>query len=122
MRAFNIYYFLFLAVFMLAAKPFVGFHAIKKIKEGKPLGICVKAFTKRKIEYVEDSAFDASTFQKRLATPVLPLIILFTFLLNFFFPPSFKKLRQVTTGYLSALHLSIFPTLHRELLSGKLII
>ncbi|MFA6086937.1 hypothetical protein [Mucilaginibacter sp.] len=115
-------YFLFFAVFMLAAKPFLGFLVIKKIKDGKPIGICIKAFTKRKIEYVQDSAFDASAVQKRLANPLLPLTILFSFFLTTLFPSISGKLRQITTGFLSALHLSLFPPLHRYLLSGKLII
>ncbi|MCQ6959124.1 hypothetical protein [Mucilaginibacter aquariorum] len=115
-------YLLFFAVFMLAAKPFLGFLAVKKIKDGKPIGICIKAFTKRKIEYVQDSAFDVSAVQKRLANPLLPLTILFTFFINAFFPSIFGKLRQITIGFLSTIHLSLFPPLHRYLLSGILII
>jgi hypothetical protein len=91
MRAINIYYFLFLAAFMLAAKPFVGFHLVKNLKEGKPIGICIKAFTKRKQEYVEDSSFDVLTIQKRLANPLLVLTVLFSFLLNALFPSLFRK-------------------------------
>ena len=118
----KIHYFLFLAVIMLAAKPFVGFHAIKKIQSEKPIGICVKAFTKRKQEYVEDSSFDVSTIQKRLANPVLALTILFSGLLNVLFPLLFKKIGQVTSGLLNAIYLSLFPPLPRYLLSGKMII
>lgn len=122
MRALKIHYFLFLAVFMLAAKPFVGFNAVKQITRGKTPGIFVKAFTKRKQEYVEDGAFDVSTIQKRLANPLLALTALFSFVLSILFPFFFKKASQVTAGLLNAIHLSLFPPRDRYLLSGKLII
>lgn len=122
MRALKVHYFLFLAVFMLAAKPFVGFSAVKLIGKGKIPGVFVKAFTKRKQEYVEDSTFDISAIQKRLANPLLASTVLFSFLLNFIFPPIFRKDREITAGVLSDIHLSLFPPQHRYLLSGKLII
>jgi hypothetical protein len=122
MRALKVHYFLFLAVFMLAAKPFIGFNAITHIERGKMPGVFVKAFTKRKLEYVEDSAFDASTIQKRLANPLLALTVLFSFVLNILFPFVLKKVGQVTAGLLNAIHLSLFPPRDRYLLLGKLII
>ena len=63
MRALKVHYFLFLAVFMLAAKPFVGFNAVRLFATSKKPGIVVKAFTKRKQEYVEDSPFDIFAIQ-----------------------------------------------------------
>ncbi|MES2277383.1 MAG: hypothetical protein V4592_15265 [Bacteroidota bacterium] len=122
MRTLTFYHFLFLAVFMLAAKPFIGFNAVKQIAKGKPPGIIVKAFTKRKQEYVEDSAFDISTIQKQLAHPLLVLTVLFSVLLDLLFPSKFRKFRQVTAGILSEIYLSLSPPLHRYLLAGKLII
>ncbi|SDF22679.1 hypothetical protein SAMN05216464_114143 [Mucilaginibacter pineti] len=122
MQALKFHYFLFLAVLMLAAKPFVGFHAIKQIESGKAPEILVKSFTKRKQEYVEDSVFDITTIQKQLANPLLELTVLFSFLLNTLFPSIFRKAKNVTAGILSDLRLSLFPPLHRYLLSGKLII
>jgi hypothetical protein len=122
MHRLKVHYFLFLAVFMLAAKPFIGFSAVKHIAEHKIPGVFVKAFTKRKQEYVEGSSFDISTINKRLADPLLALTVLFSALLNIFFPSIFRKARQVTAGFLSDIHLSLFPPLHRYLLSGKLII
>jgi hypothetical protein len=113
---------MFLAVFMLAAKPFIGFSAVKHFAEHKIPGIFVKAFTKRKQEYVEGSSFDVSTIHKRLANPLLALTVLFSALLNIFFPSLFRKTRQVTSGLLSDIHLSLFPPIHRYLLSGKLTI
>lgn len=122
MRALKVHYFLFLAVFMLAAKPFVGFHAVKRMQQGKTARIFVKAFTKRKQEYVEDSAYNVLTVQKRLADPLLPLTVLFSFLLSTLFPSLFKRLQQITTGFLSAICLSLCPPIHRYLLLGKLTI
>jgi hypothetical protein len=122
MRALKIHYFLFLAVCMLVAKPFVGFSVLKHIPISKTPGIVVKAFTKRKQEYVEDSDFDVLAIQKRLADPILALTVLFSVLLNTLFPFLFRKVKQLTAGVLNAIHLSLFPPLHRYLLSGKLII
>lgn len=122
MRSLKVHYFLFIAVFMLAAKPFVGFNALEKLQKEKLSGIFVKAFTKRKQEYVEDSTFDISTIQKRLANPGLALTILFSFLLNTLFPSIFRKTRKITAGILSHIHLNLYPPLHRYLLSGKLVI
>lgn len=113
---------MFLAVFMLATKPFVGFQAVKNIQVGKPAAICVKAFTKRKLEYVEDSPFDVLTVQKRLANPLLALNVLFTALLNTLFPSFQSDARRVTNGFLLNIRLSLSPLLHRYLLSGKLVI
>lgn len=122
MRTPRVHFFLFLAVIMLAAKPFVGFSAVKLLATRKTTSIVVKAFTKRKQEYVEDSAFDVSTIQKRLANPLLPITVLFSFLLNSLFPSIFQKAGAVTSGILSGIHLSLFPPPHRYLLSGKLVI
>ncbi|MCC8425560.1 hypothetical protein [Mucilaginibacter sp. UR6-11] len=122
MRVLKIHYFLFLAVFMLAAKPFVGFNALKQLTDYKAPQIFLKAFTKRKLEYVEDSAFDISAVQKRLADPLLPLTLLFSFLLKSLFPFLFRKVKEITAGILADIHLSLSPPLHRYLLSGKLII
>jgi len=107
---------------MLAAKPFIGFNAVRHLAKDKIPGIFVKAFTKRKQEYVADSPFDVSTIQKRLANPLLSLTVLFSFALNILFPFVFKKASQVTAGLLSAIHLSLFPPNDRYLLSGQLII
>lgn len=123
MRGLKVHYFLFLAVFMLAAKPFIGFDAIKQISRSKvPAGVVVKAFTKRKQEYVENSVYDISAIQKQLADPLLALTVLFSVLLNTLFPSIFRKARQVTAGFLLDIHLGLFPPLHRYLFSGQLII
>jgi DNA-binding Xre family transcriptional regulator len=122
MRALKIHYFLFIAVFMLAAKPFVGFNALEKLQKRKLPGIYVKAFTKRKQEYVEDSDFDVLTIQKRLSKPRLALLVLISYLLNTLFPSIFRKVKQVTASVLLGICLNLFPPLHRYLLSGKLVI
>lgn len=75
MRASKIHYFLFVAVCMLAAKPFVGFHAIEKHREVSLPTICVKAFTKRKLEYVAGSQFDVNSMQKQLAVRALGSLV-----------------------------------------------
>ena len=115
-------HFLFLAVFMLAVKPFVGFNAFKGIEQGKTPRLFVKSFTKRKQEYIEDSDLDMSTVQKRFADPFVGLTLLFSFLLNTLFPSIFRKPQSVIAGILVNNHLSLFPPQPRYLLSGKLII
>ena len=122
MRALKIHYFLFLAVFMLAVKPFVGFNAVRLIAKNKNHGILVKAFTKRKQEYVEDSTFDVLTVHKQLANPLFALTVLFSFFLSTLFPSIFRKVKKVTAGIISDIHLSLFPPQHRYLLAGQLII
>jgi hypothetical protein len=120
MRALKIHYFLFFAVLMLAAKPFVGFSVSKHIKSGSSTKIFVKAFTKRKQEYIEDGEFDVSIIQKRLINPLLSLTVLFSFLLNSLFSTLFSSVKQATNGILSNIRLSLFPPLQLYLLSGKL--
>jgi hypothetical protein len=122
MRAPTVHYFLFLAVFMLAAKPFVGFSVIKDAARWPKLGIVMKSFTKRKIEYVEGGNFDISSVHKQLANPLVTLTVLFAVFLNLLFPFLFRKAKQVTAGLLSDIHLSLFPPLHKYLFSGQLII
>lgn len=122
MQAFKIHYFLFFAVLMLTAKPFVGFSALKQMHTGRPSKIFVKAFTKRKQEYVEDGDFDTTFVYKQLANPVLVLTFLSSFFLTTLFPALFRSVKQITNGLLSAINLSSLPSLDRYLLSGKLVI
>ncbi|WP_419788946.1 hypothetical protein [Mucilaginibacter sp. FT3.2] len=118
----KIKYFLFLAVIMLTAKPFIGFSAHEHMQATTTRSIVVKAFTKRKQEYAEDSEFNMATVQQQLAEPVTTLLLLFSFLLDQFFPSVFAAVKNAANGILLAIRLSLFPAQPRYLLSGTLLI
>lgn len=112
------------AVMMQAAKPFLGFtvFAVTHSIPATHLNICVKAFTKRKQEYVEGSSFDISSIQKKLADPVKQLLLHFSFLLSIIFPFVFFKAGNTSNRSLRRLHLSLAPCEPSYLLNGNLLI
>lgn len=122
MRALKVKYFLFLAVLMFAVKPFLGFSVFEQIRLGTTAKIFVKAFTKRKQEFIEDGDFDISSVQKKLANPLLALTILFSFLLDTLFPAIFRRVKSVTNSILNNIRSGLLPPLPRYLLGGTLII
>lgn len=122
MSALKIKYILFIAVLMFAAKPFVGFSVYDQIRLGTTAKIFVKAFTKRKQEFIEDGDFDISATQKKLANPLLALTILFSFLLDTLFPAIFNRVKAITDSILNNIRSGLLPPLPRYLLAGKLII
>lgn len=122
MSALKIKYILFIAVLMFAAKPFVGFSVYDQIRLGTTAKIFVKAFTKRKQEFIEDGDFDISATQKKLANPLLALTILFSFLLDTLFPAVFNRVKAITDSILNNIRSGLLPPLPRYLLAGKLII
>lgn len=78
-----------LAVLLLVAKPFLGFSVLSQLNNIKSANIYVKAFTKRKQEYVDGSEYSALTFQKKLAEPVTQFLLRIWFLLNIILPFAF---------------------------------
>jgi hypothetical protein len=108
------------AVMMLVAKPFIGFNASNQVNHLTHLSICVKAFTKRKQEYVEDSSFDVIAIQKKLADPVKQFFLLFSFLLGIILPFAFAN--NISNRFLRKLQLSLSPRRHTYLLNSALII
>lgn len=123
MKPLKFKFFLFAAVFMFAAKPFVGFSFFNRIQPSwNDTTILVKAFTKRKQEYVEDSEFDIISIQQHLANPVTQVFLLFSFFLKRFFSTVSCSVKTVTNHMLTAIQLGLFPPQHRYLLGGKLII
>lgn len=122
MQALKVKYILFFAVLMFAAKPFVGFSVFKQIRLGTTPKIFVKAFTKRKQEFVEDGDFDIYSIQKKLANPLAGLTILLTFFLDVLFPAIFRLIKSVTVGILNNINAGLSASLPRYLLLGKLTI
>ena len=56
---------------MLTLKPFVGFCFYRQIEASSKPQILTKAFTKRKLEYVDGSQLDVSQMQMQVKIPVL---------------------------------------------------
>lgn len=115
-----------LAIFMLVAKPFVGFslrseHYFKTLHHSAP-NILVKSFTKRKLEVSEDSEFSMAAISKKLADPVMPTIMLLACALNVFLPRLFRQTKAATYGALAAMVYSLYRPQPLYLLSGKLTI
>jgi len=109
------------AVLMLVAKPFIGFNSLANINHLKHLSICVKAFTKRKQEYVEDSSFDTTFVQKKLAKPLDLVLLHFAVLLSIILPFAFPS-QNVSDRILRRLQLSLSSTRPSYLLNGNLLI
>jgi hypothetical protein len=120
MQSSVIRYFLFLAVLALAAKPFIGFSFCGRVQNETETNIFVKAFTKRKQEYVEDSEYDVTAVQQRLSNPVMALLLLFTFFLDKFFNAVLQSAPYLTIGFLTDIRRSQSLPLHRYLLVRKL--
>jgi len=110
------------AVIMLVAKPFIGFNASNQVNHLTHLSICVKAFTKRKQEYVENGSFDVLSIQKKLADPAKQFFLLFSFLLSIILPFAFGSSNGISNRFLRQLQLSLFPQRHTYLLNSALII
>jgi hypothetical protein len=114
-----------IGVLLFVAKPFVGYSINPSISLSKG-SILVKSFTKRKHDYVENSAQDAKTIQKRLADPVnqlfLLLFLLFSCLLGIFSALTIATAFNITTGFLQKIKRNLFSSPEAWLLDGQLII
>ena len=110
------------AVMMLVAKPFIGFNAFNRVNHLTHLNICVKAFTKRKQEFVENSSYDVLSLQKKLSDPVKQFSLLFSFLLGIILPFAFGTANNASNRFLRKLQLSLSPRQHAYLLNSALII
>ena len=114
--------FLFFAVLLFVAKPFLGFRIFKPSHHPANASIFVKSFTKRKLEYSENGDFNMASIQKKLANPVDALILTFSSLLCIVFPAVFATGFNISNRFLRRLQLSLAPQKHSYLLNGKLII
>jgi hypothetical protein len=114
-------YFYF-AVLLLVAKPFLGFTMFSRIHPPADQNIFIKAFTKRKQEYAEDSTFDMNAVQKKLADPVKQVFLLFSFFLTILFPWLLAAGKNITDRFLNEIQLSLAPPEHSYLLNGTLLI
>jgi hypothetical protein len=108
-----------IAVLLFVAKPFIGF-ALNPSNPFIQESILVKSFTKRKHDYVENSAQDAKTIQKRLADPVNQLFLLFSFL--FISAIIFDGAFNITARFLQKIRRNLISSPEAWLLDGQLII
>lgn len=93
----------FLAVLFFVAKPFLGFSMFNRSNPPSGVSIFVKAFTKRKQEYVKDSKFDIQTAQQKLSEPANQLLLGFAFLLSILFPLISSDRVSISKCYLQRL-------------------
>jgi hypothetical protein len=113
-------YFCF-AVLLMVAKPFLGFTMISRMHPPIKGNIFVKSFTKRKLEYSENSSFNMDTVQKKLADPVKQVIILFSCLLGILFPVLLAG-KNITDRFLNEIQLSLSHRRDTYLLNCNLLI
>jgi hypothetical protein len=112
----------FFAVLLFVAKPFIGFTMFNSLHPPASTSILVKAFTKRKQEYVENSSYDIHTIQKKLADPVRAFILRFSFLLSLIFSAVCIAAAGITKRFLRRMELNLSPRPHNYLLNLQLII
>jgi len=114
-------YFCF-AVLFLVAKPFLGFTMFNSLHSTVDSNIFVKSFTKRTLEFSENSDLCVKAIQKKLADPVNDFLLRFSFLLGLIFPLAFAAVKGASNGLLQANQLSLSPRGHTYLLNGTLLI
>lgn len=78
-----------IAALLFIAKPFLGFNALNKFRHSHPRLVLVKAFTKRKPEFLEDSEKEKSSFHYKISNPPQKKNISIALLLSFLFPFAF---------------------------------
>jgi hypothetical protein len=111
-----------LAVMLLVAKPFLGFTIFNNLGPSNRLSIGVKAFTKRKQEYAEDSENNMLSLHKKLADPVEDFFLRISLLLSIILPAVFNAADTITNSFLRNLQSGLLPREHTYLLNSSLII
>jgi hypothetical protein len=110
------------AVLLFVAKPFLGFTMFSRMHPPAIENIFVKAFSKRKIEYSEDSNFNMGAIQKKLADTLGLFFLRFSFLLSILFPAIFAIGININNRFLHDIQLNLAPNGRYYLLNGKLLI
>jgi len=114
-------YFCF-AVLLFVAKPFLGFGMFNSLAPPADENIFIKAFSKRKQDYAEDSNFDIIAVQKKLADPGIRLLVRFSSYLSIIFPAVFDAGFNINNQFLRWLQLSKPRPQPAYLLNSKFII
>ena len=110
-----------LGVLLFVAKPFLGFAMVSRIHSTQQESIFVKSFTKRKLEYSENSSFNMTAVQKKLANPDKQVFVLFSCLLGILFPV-FLAGKNITGWFLNEIQLSLSHHRDTYLLNCNLLI
>jgi hypothetical protein len=113
--------FLSISILLFVAKPFLGFSMFSRLHPPPQESIFVKAFSKRKVEFDENSSLGVSSIQKKLAEPP-PVFVLFGCLLSLLFPVAFSERSQLTYAGLGQRHAQFVPILPAWLVNGNLTI
>jgi hypothetical protein len=114
--------FFFFAVMFFVAKPFLGFTVFSETHRPSEENIFVKVFSKRQVEFDDDSEYSIFTIQKRLAEPVRYFFLRFSFLLCILFPVIFAAGINITNRFLRRMLLSLPQSGSVYLLNSNLII
>jgi len=110
------------AVLLFVAKPFLGFGIFNRTHPPAEDNIFIKVFSKRKLEFSEDSNFSMTSVEKKLANPPLPVFLRFSVLLGIIFPALIIAFDEATTHFLKRIRYGLSPQADSWLLNGKLII
>jgi hypothetical protein len=114
--------YLFLAVLLFVAKPFLGFGMFNRAHPPAEDNIFIKVFSKRKLEFSEDSVFSITDVEKKLANPPLQVLLRFSVLLSILFPAVIIAAAEATSHILKAIRLGLLPRGDTWLFNSKLII
>jgi len=110
------------AVLLFVAKPFLGFSMFSRVNPPPVQSIFVKAFTKRKQEYVENSNYDIHTVQKKLAEPLQQFALRFSLLLDALFLAIVAAQTIFTARFLRGIQLNLSQRQSAYLLNRQLLI
>ena len=112
-----IYIIFILASISFIAKPFIGFRLEQFLLKSKAHSVCVKCFTKRKPEYLEEATAKKAAFSVKLNNPPAKVQLSILQLLAILFLPI---IFWVEAG--NAFTNSLYKSRYLYLLTGKLTI
>ncbi|MDR3695012.1 hypothetical protein [Mucilaginibacter sp.] len=114
--------YLFLAALLFVAKPFLGFGMFSRQHPPAEENIFIKAFSKSRPEYSEDSSFNLFEVQKKAFTLVPLLFLGISFLLSILFPVVFAAGAKINQHYLRNIRLGVFQPVDTWLFNCHLLI
>lgn len=114
--------YLFLAALVFVAKPFLGFGMFSKLHPPAEESIFIKAFSKSRPDYTEDSSFNLFEVQKKAFVLAPQLFLGISFLLSILFPVVFASGVKINQHYLRNIQLGVFQPVDTWLFNGHLLI
>ncbi|WDF56710.1 hypothetical protein [Mucilaginibacter sp. KACC 22063] len=110
-----------IAALLFIAKPFIGYNTIFHFRKSQPRLVLVKAFTKRKPEFLEESEREKAGLHYKLSNPPEKNNISIAFLLSLLFPFLFV-VEQIRKNRIQSALVPVAPGNKTYLLTGKLTI